>query len=99
LLTVNIGLLALAGRKFYRHPHLRRDATTISASFAACIFFIASEGYVATKYRQRIQNQEKEQKVKKGGMVIFRQFNEHIGLLGGVVGLGRVMFTILFKIH
>ncbi|KAF8813596.1 hypothetical protein BYT27DRAFT_7180348 [Phlegmacium glaucopus] len=71
---INIGLLVLAGRKFYRYPHLRRDATAISASFSACIVLVATEGYVATKYRQMIQEKE-----RKGGIAIFRQFNEHIG--------------------
>lgn len=91
--------MVFAGRKFYRYPHLRRDATAISASFAVCIVLIATEGYVATKYRQTVQlDQEGEQKAKKGGSVIFRRLNKYIGSHGAIAGLGKVNFYIPFKV-
>jgi hypothetical protein len=98
--SVNIGLLASAGRAFYVNPQYRRDTAIISSTVAATITLLSLEGYAAEKYRNTPQGQEEERCAKAEGALIYKHAREHIlrpGVLGGLVGASELPYRSAFQ--
>jgi hypothetical protein len=88
--TVNVGLLAFAGREFYAKPHLRTDARALGTVAATTLVLLGAEGALADAYVKTEAGQKEKVRAKKEGAAIYRQTREVVlrpGVLGGLVGV------------
>ena len=74
--TVNVGLLAFAGRKFYTKPHLLTNARALGTVAATVVTLLGVEGALAEAYAQTEAGKTENIRAKKEGPALYRQIRE-----------------------